>query len=126
MVERIAILKLLPPHATPEGRAEVARLALEALRPLPGVVTLTVGVPADDASLASWDVMVTVRCATMADLGLPGPPGPPPLHRGGRRSSDAGAQGVVVRGRDALKPGHRPGSRRPRPALPLVGSGSVA
>lgn len=68
MVERIAILKLLPPHATPEGRAEVARLALEALRPLPGVVSLTVGVPADEASLASWDVVVSVRCATHADL----------------------------------------------------------
>lgn len=68
MVERIAILKLLPGHATDEGRAEVARLALEALRPLPGVISLTTGVPADEASLASWDVVITVRCASVADL----------------------------------------------------------
>ena len=68
MVERVAILKLLPPHATPEGRAEVARMALDALAPLPGVVSLTAGVPADEASLASWDVVITVRCANVEDL----------------------------------------------------------
>lgn len=68
MVERIAILKLRPEHATPAGRAEVARLALEALSPLPGVVSVTAGVPADAAAEASWDVVVTVRCATAADL----------------------------------------------------------
>ncbi len=68
MFERIAILKFLPPHATPEGRAEFARLALDALRPLPGVLSLTAGIPADEASLASWDVVVTVRCATLADI----------------------------------------------------------
>jgi hypothetical protein len=68
MVERVAILKLLPEHATPEGRADVAHRALDALRPLPGVMSLTAGVPADEASLASWDVVITVRCATLADL----------------------------------------------------------
>lgn len=68
MVERIAILKLRPEHADAAGRAEVVRLALEALVPLPGVVSLTAGVPADAASEASWDVVITVRCATPGDL----------------------------------------------------------
>ena len=68
MIERIAILKLTPEHATPEGRAEIVERSLATLGGLPGVSTLTAGVPADEASAASWDVVITVRCASREDL----------------------------------------------------------
>jgi hypothetical protein len=68
MIERVALLKLKKEYATPAGRAEITRRALEVLRPLPGVLSLTVGVPADAATEASWDVSIMVRCATPDDL----------------------------------------------------------
>lgn len=68
MIERIAIVKLKPEHATPEGRAAVARRALEALRPIPGVLSVTAGGPADEGSARSWDVVIMTRFASSAQL----------------------------------------------------------
>jgi hypothetical protein len=67
MVQRIALVKLRPEHATPAGRFAVAERALEALRPIPGVLGVTAGPPADDASAKSWDVVIMTRFATVAD-----------------------------------------------------------
>jgi hypothetical protein len=67
MVERVALVKLQPEHATPEARRALAAEALATLRPLPGVLEVTAGVPADDDSLRSWDVCVVVRFASLAD-----------------------------------------------------------
>jgi len=67
MVQRIALVKLTPDQATPEGRAAVAERALEALRPIPGVLAVTAGPPADEASAKSWDVLIMTRFATLAD-----------------------------------------------------------
>jgi stress responsive alpha/beta barrel protein len=68
VIDRVVILKLHPEHANPAGRAAIAERCLEVLRPLDGVLGVTVGVPADEASERSWDVSITVRFASMEDL----------------------------------------------------------
>lgn len=68
MIDRVVLVKLKNEFAHPEGRAEVARRALDVLRPLPGVLSVTAGGPGDEASAASWDVAIIVRFATLADF----------------------------------------------------------
>ncbi len=66
MIERMAFVKLQAAHATPEAGRALADQALATLRPLPGVVGLTVGLPADDDSRRSWDVCIVTRFAPVA------------------------------------------------------------
>ena len=61
MITRTVLVKLIDEWATPSGRAAVATHAAEALSAIPGVASAEALVPADEASLASWDVMFTVR-----------------------------------------------------------------
>lgn|GEM_PF-626346 len=70
MIDRVVLVKLKKEHATPDGRAEVAREALRVLRPLPGVVSVVAGRPADAAAEASWDVSITIRFRNLDDFGL--------------------------------------------------------
>ena len=67
MIERFAFVKLVPEHATDASRRALAREASETLRPLPGVLALTVGVPADAEAAKAWDLCVNVRFATPDD-----------------------------------------------------------
>ena len=67
MIERLAFVKLTPEHATDDVRHALAREALETLRPLPGVVSLTVGLPADPDAAKAWDLCVNVRFANLDD-----------------------------------------------------------
>jgi hypothetical protein len=67
MIERFAFVKLDPAHATDDERRVLARQAMETLRPLPGVVSLTVGLPADAESAKAWDLCVNVRFASPED-----------------------------------------------------------
>lgn len=68
MVERHHYFRLKPAHATQEARAETAGQILEALTPLPGVLGVTVGLPADEHAEAGWDLTVTVRFASLEDV----------------------------------------------------------
>lgn len=68
MVERYVFIKLDDEHATDEGRAEVAEHARRALRNLDGVTAVTVGVPADEPAIRSWDLSIVVRFAKLADI----------------------------------------------------------
>lgn len=68
MIERHHYFRLKEPHATPEGRADTARRTLEALTPLPGVLAVTVALPADDHAASGWDLAVTVRFASLDDV----------------------------------------------------------
>jgi hypothetical protein len=68
MVERVALIKLDAAHANAAERAAIVKRAIEVLSPLPGVLSLSAGVPADAPSEASWDVVITVRCASLEDL----------------------------------------------------------
>lgn len=61
MIERYHFFKLQPPHATPEGRAEVRERLLAVLPDLPGVRGVVAGVPADADASAAWDVSLVVR-----------------------------------------------------------------
>ncbi len=68
MIDRHHFLKLAPDFATPAGRAEVVARTLAVLPSVPGVVAVTAGAPADDATAAEWDVVIVVRFATLADV----------------------------------------------------------
>jgi hypothetical protein len=68
VIDRVVLVKLGKEFANPTARAEIARRALEVLRPLPGVVSVTAGGPGDAASAASWDVSITVRFASLEDF----------------------------------------------------------
>lgn len=68
MIERHHYLKLKNGHANPEGRAETVRRVLEVLPTLPGVLGVTAGVPADPEAERSWDVFISVRFASLADI----------------------------------------------------------
>lgn len=70
MIDRVVLVKLKKDHASPAGRAEIAREALRVLPALPGVVSVTVGAPADAAAEASWDLSITVRFASLDDFAL--------------------------------------------------------
>ena len=67
MIERFAFVKLAPEYATDAERRRLSRQALDTLRPLPGVVSITVGLPADPDSAKAWDLCVNVRFQTLAD-----------------------------------------------------------
>jgi len=70
MIDRVVLIKLKREYAHPAARQEIAARALEALRPLPGVVSVTAGGPGDAASEASWDVNITVRFARLEDFAV--------------------------------------------------------
>jgi hypothetical protein len=70
VVERHHYLKLRSEFAHPEGRAEVVRRVLETLPGLPRVTGVTAGVPADAEAERSWDVLITVRFADVADVAV--------------------------------------------------------
>jgi hypothetical protein len=70
VIDRVVLVKLKKEYAHAAARAEIARRALEVLRPLPGVVSVTAGGPGDAASEASWDVNITVRFASLDDFAL--------------------------------------------------------
>lgn len=65
MITRTVLVKLNDEWATPEGRDAVAAYSARALSEIPGVASADALTPADDASLASWDVMFLVRFDSM-------------------------------------------------------------
>ena len=67
MIERFAFVKLAPEHGGDTQRRALVRQALEELRPLPGVVSMTVGIPADPDAAKAWDLCINVRFATPDD-----------------------------------------------------------
>jgi hypothetical protein len=64
MVERIMLLKLVQGRE----RTEVAFRALSALRGLPELLDVSVGLPADAASEKSWDVSLVFRFSNLRAL----------------------------------------------------------
>ncbi len=84
MVERHVYIKLTAEHASPAGRASAAAEIRGVFPQIPGVLAVTVGTPADDASAASWDLSITVRLRSAADI-------PAylehPLHQGWKRDT---------------------------------------
>ena len=65
MVERYVFVRLKPEHATPHGRGEVCARST-ALASIPGVISVTIGPPADAGARSAWDVSLVVRFASLA------------------------------------------------------------
>jgi hypothetical protein len=65
MIERIVLFKLKPEHANPQSRKEVAAHSRKVLATVPGVESVSVGVPADADAEKSWDLSVIVRFASL-------------------------------------------------------------
>ncbi len=65
MIERFAFVKLAPGHATDAERRALADQALATLRGLPGVLSMTVGMPADPDAAKAWDLCINVRFADL-------------------------------------------------------------
>lgn len=68
MIERHVLIKLKAEHANEAARREIAGKTLEALRAIPQVLAVSVGVPADEHALAAWDLSLVVNLASLADV----------------------------------------------------------
>ena len=68
MIERYVFIRLDEQHATQQGRAEVVTRTREVLPKLPGVVSVTVGTPADDSSAGAWDISIVVRFQRVEEI----------------------------------------------------------
>ncbi len=65
MIERIVLFKLKDEYCNDAARAEFAERTRVDLSALPQVRSVSVGVPADEASQASWDISIVVRFELM-------------------------------------------------------------
>ena len=65
MIERIVLFKLKNEYCNEASRAEFAQRTRRDLSALQNVQSVTVGVPADEASEASWDISIVVRFDSM-------------------------------------------------------------
>lgn len=65
MIERIVLFKLKDEFCTDEARSEIAKHTREALSVLPGVKSISVGVPADAPSEKSWDLSIVLGFETL-------------------------------------------------------------
>jgi hypothetical protein len=68
MIERIVLFKLKDEYCNDAARAEFAERTRADLSALDSVKSVTVGIPADEASEASWDISIVVRFGNMQDV----------------------------------------------------------
>ena len=68
MIERVVLVKLKGEFARPERRAQVVAHSVEALRGVPQVKGVSIGVPADDRSAKDWDLCIQVRFDRLEDV----------------------------------------------------------
>jgi len=68
MIERIVLFKLKDQYSNEASRSEFAERTRADLGALKNVQAVSVGIPADEASEASWDISIVVRFETMDDL----------------------------------------------------------
>jgi hypothetical protein len=68
MIERIVLYKLKDQYCHDAARAEIAERTRSALGALKRVRRVTVGLPADEPSAASWDIGIVVQFDSMDDL----------------------------------------------------------
>ncbi len=68
MIERHVLIKLKAEHANPTARREIAAETLRALRAIPQVRAVSVGVPADEHALSAWDMSLVVDLDSLADV----------------------------------------------------------
>lgn len=68
MIQRIVIFKLKDEYCNDTARAEFAERTRRDLASLSQVRSVEVGVPADEASEASWDIAITLQFDSLADV----------------------------------------------------------
>lgn len=68
MIQRIVLFKLKDEYCNDAAREEFAARTRTDLEALPQVHSVEVGVPADEASEASWDISISVRFDSMDDV----------------------------------------------------------
>ncbi|MDH3654881.1 MAG: Dabb family protein [Myxococcales bacterium] len=68
MIDRIVLFKLKDEYCNDAARAAFAERTRRDLSALERVRSVTVGVPADEASEASWDISIVVRFDSMEDV----------------------------------------------------------
>jgi len=68
MIERIVLFKLKDEYCNDASRTEFAERTRADLGALKSVREVSVGIPADAASEASWDISIVVRFDSMEDL----------------------------------------------------------
>lgn len=68
MIERIVLFKLKDEYCNDAARAEIAERSRKDLSALEQVVSVSVGVPADEASEKSWDLSLIVRFKNLEDV----------------------------------------------------------
>jgi hypothetical protein len=68
MIERMVFFKLKDEYSNDAARAEFAKRTRADLSALQDVRSVTVGVPADEASERSWDISIVVRFDSVDDL----------------------------------------------------------
>lgn len=68
MIERIVLFKLKEEYCNDAARAEFAERTRKDLGALKDVRAVSVGIPADEASEASWDISIVVRFDSMDEV----------------------------------------------------------
>lgn len=68
MIERIVLFKLKDEYCNDAARAEFAARTRNDLGALENVRNVKVGVPADEASEASWDISIVVEFDSMEEV----------------------------------------------------------
>jgi hypothetical protein len=67
-IDRYVFVKLAAEYSTPGARQEVAAHTREALVAVPGLQGVRVGVPADAAATASWDLSIVATFERIEDV----------------------------------------------------------
>ena len=68
MIERVVLFKLKDEYRNEAARAEFAERTRADLSALENVRSVTVGVPADEATEATWDIRIAVHFDSMTDV----------------------------------------------------------
>jgi hypothetical protein len=68
MIERHVLIKLKAEFANDAARREIADATLAAIRAIPQVRAVSVGVPADAHASSAWDISLVVDFDSLADV----------------------------------------------------------
>lgn len=68
MIERHVLIKLKSEFSNEQARREIADATWNALRAIPQVRAVSVGVPADEHATSAWDLSLVVDLDSLADV----------------------------------------------------------
>jgi len=68
MIERHAYFRFHDEYSNDASRAEAVAASRDLLPKVPGVVSATVGVPADEDCHSKWDLMLIIRFNSVDDI----------------------------------------------------------